>query len=138
MTCPPPSGRDRHHYAGSLAAIQDPLGKAVGHVLCGVFSPSRCQCRSLAPGREKPVDHRETEMTTNTPRVPRGNDIANCLLDLEGIGALLLDVAASIDAGSVPSTRSLYFLGASVRDCARTLADDLGMKMFQAGGEDQP
>lgn len=34
------------------------------------------------------------EAETITLRVPRGNDIANCLLDLEGIGALLLGVAA--------------------------------------------
>lgn len=76
-----------------------------------------------------------TEAESITLQVPFGNDIENSLLDLDGIGSLLLDVAASLEAGSLPSTRSLYFLGASVRDRSRSLADDLGMQMLQRDGE---
>lgn len=82
----------------------------------------------------RPEEAAETA-DTYAINVPFGNDIENSLLDLDGIGALLLDVAASLDAGSLPSTRSLYFLGTSVRDRARVLADDLGMGMFQASEE---
>lgn len=81
-------------------------------------------------------------MTTNPVRAAIGEsglarDIENALLDLDGIGALLLDVAASLDTGSLPSTRSLYFLGTSICDRSRTLAGDLGMGLFQKGGEDR-
>lgn len=70
-----------------------------------------------------------------TINIPVPADIENALYDLDGIGALLLDVAASIDVGSVPSARSMYFLGTTISDRAHTLADDLGMKVFRQDGE---
>lgn len=78
------------------------------------------------------------EAETITLRVPRGNDIENCLLDLDGIGALLLDMAAAVSTGMTPNRHTLYFLGASIAGRAKTLADDLGYGLFQKGGEDRP
>lgn len=82
-----------------------------------------------------PEDTTADEAETITLNVPRGNDIENSLLDLDGIGSVLLDMAAAVDSGMVPNQRTLYFLGTSISDRAKILADDLGFSMFQKNGE---
>lgn len=74
---------------------------------------------------------------TITFNAPLNNDIENSLLDLEGIGALLLDMAAALDSGMQTNPRTLYFLGISVTERAKTLAGDLGKGVFQKGREDR-
>lgn len=72
-----------------------------------------------------------------TVNIPVPADIENALLDLDGIGDLLLSIAAAQETGMLINPRSLYYLGMQISDRAYTLADDLGIKVFERG-EDRP
>lgn len=66
----------------------------------------------------------------NTINIPTTGDIEDALLALDGIGSILLGMAAAIDGGHPLESRALLFLSTSILDRVRSLADDLGMKVF--------